>query len=433
MENILIHELKVLIESKGGQIVDVNTDAVSFITNDNVFPFEILPDGNINGYYFDDKNKVHKYKFEEKYRLTHERCKNMIRTEEFHYVPNEWNNINDVKDNDFTPLVDLIINDDMSINIDGLGGYGKSTLIKQIQKKLTENNKKHITLGPTNISVLNLKIENAMTLHKFSNKFKNKNCIKNLDIDYIFIDEISMVHEIFYHMLLTIKAIKPNIKFIISGDFGQLLPVCDRVKRNYKNSEALYELCDGNRLTLSTFRRGNNELNDVCIKVRNNEEVNKKIFNNKFKLFNLCFTNKKRMEINKNIMDVMHKRHGNGITIKKINNPNSQDVELFKNINMPIMAYKTNNKMNIVNNERFVIDTIINGVIYYSNEMKKLQEIKVDEFQNYFYVAYASTIHKSQACTFNFSYTIHEWEKLDTRLKYVALSRATEKKKINIM
>ena len=89
--------------------------------------------------------------------------------------------------------------------------------------------------------------------------------------------------------------------------------------------------------------------------------------------------------------------------------------------------------MNIVNNERFVIDTIINGVIYYSNEMKKLQEIKVDEFQNYFYVAYATTIHKSQACTFDFPYTIHEWEKLDTRLKYVALSRATKKKKINIM
>ena len=100
---------------------------------------------------------------------------------------------------------------------------------------------------------------------------------------------------------------------------------------------------------------------------------------------------------------------------------------------MPIMAYKTNNKMNIVNNERFIIDTIINGVIYYSNKMKKQQEIKVDEFQNYFYVAYASTIHKSQACTFDFSYTIHEWEKLDQRLKYVALSRATDKKKINIM
>jgi ATP-dependent exoDNAse (exonuclease V) alpha subunit len=100
---------------------------------------------------------------------------------------------------------------------------------------------------------------------------------------------------------------------------------------------------------------------------------------------------------------------------------------------MPIMAYKTNNKMNIVNNERFVIDTVIDGVIYYSNDMKKNLQIKVADFQSFFYIAYATTIHKSQACTFNFSYTIHEWEKLDTRLKYVALSRATKKDKINIM
>jgi ATP-dependent exoDNAse (exonuclease V) alpha subunit len=139
------------------------------------------------------------------------------------------------------------------------------------------------------------------------------------------------------------------------------------------------------------------------------------------------------MEINDNIMDLMSEKHGKGIKIKKINNPNSQEVELFKNINMPIMAYKTNNKMNIVNNERFVIDTIINGVIYYSNNMKKQQEIKVDEFQNYFYVAYATTIHKSQACTFDFPYTIHEWEKMDDTLQYVALSRSTKKEYINII
>ena len=100
---------------------------------------------------------------------------------------------------------------------------------------------------------------------------------------------------------------------------------------------------------------------------------------------------------------------------------------------MPIMAYKTNNKMDIVNNERFVIDTVIDGVIYYSNDMKKNLQIKVADFQSFFYIAYATTIHKSQACTFNFSYTIHEWEKLDTRLKYVLLSRATNRDKINII
>ena len=54
------------------------------------------------------------------------------------------------------------------------------------------------------------------------------------------------------------------------------------------------------------------------------------------------------------------------------------------------------------------------------------------DFQHYFYVAYAITIHKSQGSTFDFSYTIHEWDKLDNKLKYVALSRATDKEYINI-
>jgi hypothetical protein len=64
MENILMQELKLLIESKNGKVVDINTDAISIITNDNVFPFEILSDGSINGYYWDEHKQVNKYKFE---------------------------------------------------------------------------------------------------------------------------------------------------------------------------------------------------------------------------------------------------------------------------------------------------------------------------------------------------------------------------------
>ena len=59
--------------------------------------------------------------------------------------------------------------------------------------------------------------------------------------------------------------------------------------------------------------------------------------------------------------------------------------------------------------------------------------VNFDEFTKLFYVAYCITIHKSQGQTYNQSYTIHEWEMLDDRLKYVAISRATQKKFINIM
>ena len=58
--------------------------------------------------------------------------------------------------------------------------------------------------------------------------------------------------------------------------------------------------------------------------------------------------------------------------------------------------------------------------------------VPFEDFTKMFYVAYCVTIHKSQGQTYDHSYTIHEWSMLDERLKYVALSRATQKKFINI-
>ena len=60
-------------------------------------------------------------------------------------------------------------------------------------------------------------------------------------------------------------------------------------------------------------------------------------------------------------------------------------------------------------------------------------EITKDEFAKLFYPAYCITTHKSQGQTFNEAYTIYEWDRFDKRLKYVALSRSTNKNHINII
>jgi superfamily I DNA and/or RNA helicase len=93
--------------------------------------------------------------------------------------------------------------------------------------------------------------------------------IYNLNYDYIFIDEISMVKEIFYKFFVMIKRIKPTIKFIIAGDFQQLPPINDRIENkdyefNYKSSVALKELCDFNKLELTTCRRSDDILFNMC-------------------------------------------------------------------------------------------------------------------------------------------------------------------------
>jgi MoxR-like ATPase len=89
--------------------------------------------------YFYDGN-VPLYKLEYKDGLKHERCKQMIRTDTYTLVKSKWNEFKDVNDNDFKPLVDTIIDLEKSFIIIGRAGCGKSTLIKKIQERLTEDN-----------------------------------------------------------------------------------------------------------------------------------------------------------------------------------------------------------------------------------------------------------------------------------------------------
>ena len=70
-------------------------------------------------------------------------------------------------------------------------------------------------------------------------------------------------------------------------------------------------------------------------------------------------------------------------------------------------------------------------MIIISDDEKEF-DILINEFQKLFYLAFCITVHKSQGSTFNHSYTIHEFENFDERLKYLALSRSTDKSLINI-
>ena len=128
----------------------------------------------------------------------------------------EWKITPDVNDNDFKPLVDKIINSkNESWFLNGPGGTGKTYLINMIQQYLKDNNIEYCSLAPTNIAAL---LINGTTLHKFVSKMKHKSCIQSMKIKYIFVDEFSMVHELFYQFLLTVKKNKTRYKtYYISG------------------------------------------------------------------------------------------------------------------------------------------------------------------------------------------------------------------------
>ena len=81
----------------------------------------------------------------------------------------------------------------------------------------------------------------------------------------------------------------------------------------------------------------------------------------------------------------------------------------------------------------FSIKTIDDEFITVTTDEDKQIDIPINLFQKLFYVAFCITVAKSQGSTFKHSYTIHEFNRFDNRLKYVALSRSSNTKHINIV
>lgn len=431
-EAITLHKLSRRVESKGGHVLDVSTDCVSCVFPNNKFPFTLIgKTADIKGYYYDDKRRFPRYKIEFKDERMHcARLASHIRLTPYLHVENTWNIIEDMVDNDFSPLVTRILDHKLSANIDGRGGTGKTTLIKQLQEEMNKRKWKYESLAPTNVAC---RLIGGTTMHKFSASHTVAS-IKKQNLDAIFIDEISLVCELFYKYFLVLKRALPTTQFIVSGDFEQLLPVKDRVVGcDYKNSHALHELCNGNRIQLSTCRRADSVLFDL-VAPDNIPNLKKDDFTDTFTTQHVCFTNHKRKEINTIMMEreTKKKRYAKPLELKALDyDGNSQDVKLLAGT--PIIARINNKGLDIYNNETYKIMKVqpTKSTLIVSDGVKSL-EIKFGDFQRLFRPAYCITIHCSQGKTFDQPYSIHEWGKLDARLKYVALSRSTSKENINV-
>jgi hypothetical protein len=286
---------------------------------------------------------------------------------------------------------------------------------------------------------------------------------------------------------MIIKKLK-NCILIISGDFNQLDVINDLQKYNYKDSSILKELCDNNIIKLSKCRRSDDILFNL-IQFDNIPNLKKSNFNNKETEINICWTNEKRKSINYKYMQIASRkdRTKNYFELKKLQyDENSQDVVLVRKT--PLIAKVNNSKLKLINNDRYIITKIdVNnnemtakavrtettfkidefqkvfnieedsfkklfkvGYIFIKNNDRYIitkinnQEItfkidgneiiiQKDEFQKLFRVGYAFTVHSCQGLTINQPYTIHEWERMHQRLKYVALSRSSSYENINII
>ena len=77
--------------------------------------------------------------------------KRKLRTEQAEKVkPQVWKTMSDTCDDNFQPFVNHILDSNISININGLAGTGKSALIHQLQEEMDKRGLKYESLAPTN-------------------------------------------------------------------------------------------------------------------------------------------------------------------------------------------------------------------------------------------------------------------------------------------
>ena len=390
---------------------------------------------NIDCEFWDKEKKVLKYKYEKEPIL--------LRNEIIFYCEDKLDFKNSIyedykkediyKDENYNNIVNEIIASNKGSLILGPAGTGKSFLIKKLSKLLQESGKTILKLAPTNKSA---RIIEGQTLDKYSYKIlQNKNGLnKAKKYDYIFIDKVSMVRETFYKVMIMIKNAKLNMKFIISGDFFQLSPVNDTIQnRSYKNSRVLYELVDGMKINLTLCKRSDAELFNLCEDVKCHKDIDITGFNKKLCWVNICHTNKKRKEINEIMLKEFYRlnKTGRKLKVEKLNfDENSQEYLLMRG--MPLIARRNNKKLNIYNNEMFTCHSIKKETIIVKNEMDEEIEIPFNSIKYFFHIGFCITTHKSQGETYNEDYAIYEWEQMSYTLKYVALSRGTNKNIINI-
>ena len=342
--------------------------------------------------------------------------------------------------------VDDIVNDIISSNegyfIDGRAGTGKSILIKKLNKYCDDNELKYVNLAPTNKASRNI---NGITIHKFfgigrdSKAINAKKFSKLKGLDYVFVDEISMVSSHLLRFLYLAKLNNKKIKFVLVGDSWQLAPVKEQA---HTDTDCVKFLCDYNRVSLTINKRFDKKLRDIAEKYYLTGKINLKAFGDSEKVDRyLCYTNRKRKEVNDKLMK-KHKKVKKFLELElnldyeeDKNEPSSQDMIL--NIGMPIICRENCKNLELVNNEEYKVVGFDKRKQLITINNENFPDYTYDDFQKYFLPAYCITIHKSQGQTYDKPYKICEVNKImkcseSRSLLYVSLTRARSKELINI-
>ena len=353
---------------------------------------------------------------------------------DYKFLIDDWND-HDIRDSDdWEKIRDILVNEG-GLLLQGSAGNGKTYVAKKIASVLDNVSK----LAPTNKASLNLK---GSTIHKFLNldidgnmSTKRLNTIKKT-IDYIIIDEISMISKDMWNKLVFVKQ-ATGVRFLLLGDDKQLPPVeCENIK-DYFNHPGVKYLCNNNRNILQVVKRYNLELKKVLDNIDIIDICNFPFRDNKI---NIAYTNKTCKMVNTKWNELL--KTENSLFIPHNGDEKSLDMWIYKDL--PIICKKNDSKGGqYLNNETFIVDDYDDKNIYISNERINEENevytnhmvVKIEDVMDLFYLNYCTTIHKIQGTTIKEKFTIWDWDNkyMDKKARYTALSRGVCLENISIV
>lgn len=321
--------------------------------------------------------------------------------------------------------------------VTGCAGTGKSYKAKELTQYLTENNINYRVCAPTKAAAIIH--EGGETIHKLFGfdpfapvlNISRLNELINANIKVIIVDEISMINANIWGLLLKIKKFC-KFTFFGFGDAAQCAPVKEEKQfKHYFSSALCYELFDNRHIELiENFRCKNDvefaDLNEEFIKARKGDKIDISKFGNKICDRAIAYTNEQCRKHNEFIMN----KYKNDESIK-LNN-------MWVYEGLPVKAVRNNNLWS--NNEQFNIIEYSNKDITIKSNVQKDEKgefiiYKIDHklFTEFFECSYCTTVHSAQGQTYDFEFTIYEYNVMSTNILYTALSRTTKKANINLI
>lgn len=395
----------------------------------------------------------------------------------------DWINY-DIKDSSNWEDVFKIAIEKHGMLIQSRAGTGKTFAGKNIAKQLKKNGHVIRKIAFTNKACLMLK---GKTIHKFLKMNKEnkipmtalKNMRDNHKIEFIIVDEISMIPKFLWKRLVEVKRFL-GATFILLGDHRQCPPVeNNETEVDYFNHPAVKYLANYNRVEFTVMKRYDKELWDMLEDV---DGLSLCQFGQKLKRRSISYTNKTRKWVNHYWMNKEKPNDGKYLFIPHIMTNDEQamfvehdevmeseetkpvdvdeypqDVYIYDGL--PVIARNTiEGGKYTVSNEFYTVKSFdeSTGDIVVSctrtgspedfeedapekDEDIEEQEyehdiiVNINNFHDNFLVNYCSTVHKSQGETIYDDFTILDWEKMSTKIRYTALSRAKTPKQINFV